>query len=278
MPKVSAVIAVKNMETTIASSLESLLWQTMPDLSVIVVDNGSTDATVSIVERLMAKDPRVSLQQCSEPGPFACRNQAMNAMDCDYMAVMDGDDLSLPYRFEEQLAALETQPALAAVGSRVMFFGDKAGMPCMATSAEECQTMIGLINPCCHPSLMVRRSVLDRCGLYDLTYRIGGDFDFTRRLIACGGVRNLEKPLLLYRIHDKQITAQRKTEQRQTAYSVLKKHHAALLGQNEISDATLLVRMGAAMLKTKPRLQRQALRAIKGVLSVVLHKKPSGQA
>ena len=243
MPKISVIIAVKNMEETIHSAVASVLLQSERDLNVIIVDNGSTDHTVSAVQHLMEIDKRVSLQHCTMPGPFPCRNQAMQNMDCDYMAVMDGDDLCLPTRLEEQVQALDENANLSAVGSQIIYFGDQSNTPHMARGTKECRDLISLFNPCCHPTLLVRRMALDKVGLYDTSYTIGGDYDFVRRLTYCGDVKNIERPLLLYRAHQKQITAQRSKFQSLTAYTIRKEHLSCMRNGREISDTELLLNM-----------------------------------
>lgn len=270
MPLVVAIIAVRNAEHTIGAAVKSLLSQSLDDLGVIVVDNKSTDGTAQVVDTLMQNDKRISLQTCSIPGPFFCRNQAMKDLDCEFMAVMDGDDISSPLRFELQIEALNAKPHLAAVGSRIVFFGDKIGMPEMASSEEECRESLSLFNPCCHPSLMVRRSALNKAGLYNEEYKIGGDFDFVRRLSYQGGIENIQQPLLLYRIHDSQITSQKKKEQGRTAISVLRKHHEQRLKINKISNQRLLLEMSKAALLIRTNLKRQALRSIRSCVQTML--------
>jgi glycosyltransferase involved in cell wall biosynthesis len=272
MARTSVILAVRNMDTTIHAAIASVLVQSSKDIKIIVVDNQSTDSTIRVVERLMEKDSRITLQTCALPGPFVARNQAMQNLDCDYVAVMDGDDLCLPTRLSEQVQALDENPRLSAVGSRIIQFGDSARIPAMAVSAQECRNLISLFNPCCHPSLMIRRTALDKVGLYDPTFEIGGDYDLVRRLTYCGDVENLARPLLLYRVHNQQITVQKKHEQRLTAYRVLQKHITYLHNGKPASDSMIIAHMTAMALRARWDLKRQAYRSLRATASIIAHK------
>lgn len=270
MPKIVAVIAVKNSESTIQSAVTSLLVQSFNDFEVIVVDNNSTDSTVSIVRSLAEKDKRLSLQSCPDDGPFFCRNQAMRTIDSEFIAVMDGDDISVPHRFEQQVEFLDSRPNHVAVGSRIVLFGDAVGMPEMAYSERECRTYLSLFNPCCHPSLMIRKTALDKIGLYNESYKIAADYDLVRRLSYQGRIENLQQPLLLYRVHKNQISSQKKVDQRIAAYRILKEHHAHLLGVEEISNPRLIFEMSKMALQARMNLKRQSLYAIKSCLQTMM--------
>jgi glycosyltransferase involved in cell wall biosynthesis len=269
MPRVVAVIAVKNMASMIDSAVVSLLVQSVKDFQIIVVDNESSDDTQAVVEALRERDSRVRLQRCAIPGPFACRNQAMQDLDCDYVAVMDGDDICLPDRLELQIRALSNDPGLVAIGSQVIHFGDRIGFPRVPLGAEDCRHALSLFNPCYHPTLMLRRDALAKAGLYDLSHAVGSDFDLIRRLSYLGAVRNLEERLLLYRIHRNQISSQKKQEQESTLYRVLRKHVTYLHQGREPSDADLLLKMLRAVVDMRWEFTREALRSIRSVVSII---------
>jgi len=103
-PRVSVVIAAKNAESFIADALRSALAQTMRDVEVIVVDDGSTDDTSSVVEACSNGDPRVLLLRNSHSqGVSSARNRALAHARGDWIAVLDADDEFLPDRLERMV-------------------------------------------------------------------------------------------------------------------------------------------------------------------------------
>lgn len=158
-PLVSVIVAAYNAENTIAAALRSILSQTYSNFELIVVDDGSDDSTVNIVEGL--NDSRVKVVSDGKRlGAGERRNQAIDHSRGKYIAVFDADDVSYPERFAKQVVYLETHPEVDVVGSAAIVFGDKGEalnyMPVQETHADICSRPwkgIGLI----HPTLMGKR-------------------------------------------------------------------------------------------------------------------------
>jgi glycosyltransferase involved in cell wall biosynthesis len=109
-PLVSVIIPVYNGALYIGIAIDSALTQTYPHLEVIVVDDGSTDATLSILHLYAAQDPRVRVLTQPNAGVAAARNTAIAAARGDLIAPLDADDLWLPHKLERQVAALLAAP------------------------------------------------------------------------------------------------------------------------------------------------------------------------
>ncbi len=115
-PLVSVVIAAYNAEATLEATLASVLAQTHERLQVLVVDDGSTDATAAIVESAAAADPRVVLVTYGgNRGRSTARNTGMRRATGDWVAFVDADDLLARDRFEAMLAAAAAEPACQLV-------------------------------------------------------------------------------------------------------------------------------------------------------------------
>jgi len=108
---VSVIIPAYNAARFIRRTLVSVLAQTHPDLDVIVVDDGSVDETVSIVEAIARDDPRVRLFRQKNSGVSAARNAALSVARGAYIAPLDADDLWHPAKLEKQLAVFANRPA-----------------------------------------------------------------------------------------------------------------------------------------------------------------------
>jgi glycosyltransferase involved in cell wall biosynthesis len=104
---VSVVIPAFNAAEYIRETLHSALAQTYQALEVIVVDDGSTDATGSIVEEFVKKDARVQLVRQCNAGVGAARNTAIRMARGDYIAPLDADDIWFPEKLEKQVARME---------------------------------------------------------------------------------------------------------------------------------------------------------------------------
>lgn len=103
---VSVIVPAYNAAATIGQTLESCLAQTHRALEVIVVDDGSTDATAEIVRSFAARDPRIRLLQQENAGVAAARNLAIAHAQGDYVAPLDADDLWHPEKVEAQVATM----------------------------------------------------------------------------------------------------------------------------------------------------------------------------
>lgn len=103
---VSVIVPAYNASATIAETLASALQQTFANIEVIVIDDGSSDDTVAIVEQFMVKDGRVRLIKQPNGGVARARNAGIAAAEGTYIAPLDADDLWHPTKIEKQLAAL----------------------------------------------------------------------------------------------------------------------------------------------------------------------------
>ena len=121
MPEVSVVLPVFNGAATIARAVESILAQSMRDLELIVVDDGSTDATVDVVRGI--RDARLRLIQREHRGVAGAANTATELATAPYIARMDADDFAYPRRIERQLQRLHEQ-SLDVVGCQVRILNE----------------------------------------------------------------------------------------------------------------------------------------------------------
>jgi glycosyltransferase involved in cell wall biosynthesis len=112
---------VYNGAPYLPESIESVLSQTLTDLELVVVDDGSRDATRAIVEGFARSDPRIRLIAHDEnEGVTSARNDAWRGARAPYIAVLDSDDVALPDRLARQVEYLDARPSVAAVGGAVV--------------------------------------------------------------------------------------------------------------------------------------------------------------
>ncbi len=119
-PSVSVLMPIYNAELTLAEAVESILAQTFTDFELIVVDDGSTDGSLQMLQKFAHRDTRIRIISRPNTGIAGALNEAMDAARGEFLARMDADDISLPARFEKQVAFLQEHPDVVLLGSRVM--------------------------------------------------------------------------------------------------------------------------------------------------------------
>ncbi len=172
-PLVSIVMPAHKAEASIVSAIESLLGQQYSNLEILVVDDSSSDATYSAVEKITKTHPRVRLLSNDlGRGAALARNVGMQAATGKYLTFQDADDVSVPERIEHQLAALLSDRR--AVLSRCDYSRvDKSGQAIRINGRIVAQSII---------SMMFNRTVvLERIG-YMQNIPVSEDFEFYRRI------------------------------------------------------------------------------------------------
>jgi len=209
MPLVSVIIPVYNGETYLAEAIDSVLAQTLRDFELIVVDDGSQDGSVDILEGYVKRDRRVRLlRHESNRGKADARNTGIAVARGQYVAMMDCDDVSLPERLHKQVLYLEAHPGIGAIGTcYYLVKPDLSPIPSIALRPLS-NAMIALNlflsnEVLAGGTLMLRRECLHEIGGYRPGQRLSEDVELLDRLLRCAQVRvaNLPDILLLYRLH-----------------------------------------------------------------------------
>ncbi|MGD0800992.1 MAG: glycosyltransferase [Terracidiphilus sp.] len=224
MAKISVLMPVYNVELYVAEALTSIQSQTFTDMEILIVDDGSTDSTRSIVERAAAADPRIKIIAVhANRGLPAALNLGLQYCRAPFIARMDGDDVALPTRLEKQLRLLEENPGIALVGCATQAI-DGFGNPISGlgvsrkpvSEAEISKTML-LASPCLHIWL-ARREVYDTLSGYREISE-AEDYDFLLRALSAGfRVTNLDESLMLIRKRPGNISS--RLEQRKAHYYI----------------------------------------------------------
>ncbi|HKX28131.1 MAG TPA: glycosyltransferase family A protein, partial [Blastocatellia bacterium] len=116
---ISVVMPVYNGSAYLSQAIESIRWQTFRDFEMLIVDDGSTDNTAEIALQHAEQDKRIRVIFGNHEGDAAARNLAGQEAKYPWIAMMDADDVALPTRFEKQLAAVQANPQIAALGTAV---------------------------------------------------------------------------------------------------------------------------------------------------------------
>jgi glycosyltransferase involved in cell wall biosynthesis len=212
-PTISVIMPVYNTEKYVKESVDSILNQTFNDFELIIIDDCSSDGTVKVLESY--SDSRIKLIQNTENlGLTKNLNKALDIAKGEFIARMDADDISLPTRFEKQVKAFRSNNALGICGTWFENFGDILGTTRYAITHEEIAFGLLYQSQFCHPSVMMRKSVLDEFQLrYDETFTTAQDYELWSRIIFKTQASNLPEVLLKYRFHSQSISSTKKEQQ-----------------------------------------------------------------
>ena len=204
IPRVSVVLAVWNGERHLEAAVQSVMAQSFGDFELIVVDDGSTDGTPDILSALRSQDSRAVVVRQENRGLSASLNRGIAMARGAYIARQDGDDLSLPGRFERQVACLDERPLLAAIGTSAAVMdgsGEVFGAvtaPCSA-AAVRAGLLTLRVTPV-HGSVMMRRSAFEATGGYREAFRLAQDYDLWLRMTSRYDFDNLPDVLYQWRM------------------------------------------------------------------------------
>lgn len=212
-PAISVVMPAFNAGAYLLEAVESILGQTERDFELILINDGSADATHEIAQELCARDSRIRYFSQENSGIVATLNRGLDLCRGEFIARMDADDIAHSRRFEKQLQLLQQNPQVVICGSDALMIGKASGRLRKPRSDRACRAWL-LIGPCfVHPSVMFRRSVIDRGLRYRAACEYAEDYDFWFQIAALGQLRNLREPLLSYRFHGAQLTSTKRQTQ-----------------------------------------------------------------
>lgn len=205
-PKISVLMPVHNGDVYLGEAVDSILRQTEPRFEFLIVDDGSTDQSRELLQAYANTDSRIRLLLRDHEGLVPALNYGISVACAPFLARMDADDIALPDRFARQLAALEADPEIGALGTHVEGI-DEVGRPIRPfTPPTDHDTLDAHLithgNPCFwHPSVMMRTDLLREIGGYSELYPYTEDLDLWFRIAEQARLAVLPETLLKYRLH-----------------------------------------------------------------------------
>jgi glycosyltransferase involved in cell wall biosynthesis len=201
MAKVSVLIPTYNCEKFIGETLDHVLSQTCQDLEILVVDDGSQDATGAIVERYAAQHPlKVRLLCQQNKGPGAARNRGLRNAAGEYIAFLDADDLWKPEKLEKQVAVLDHRPEIGLVYCDNYYVDEKRRIK--TDHVRRYRLPEGNITMeffhhyfMVTSAVMARRSCIEQTGFFREDMMVGEDYDYFMRLSYRCSVAFIEEKL-----------------------------------------------------------------------------------
>jgi hypothetical protein len=200
--KVSVVMPVRDGERFLVEAVESVLAQSLADLELVVVDDGSTDRTPGLLRELSARDARVRVLTKAPSGLTPALNAGCEAASAPLFARMDADDVALPDRLERQVAFLDAHADAALVGGGIVLV-DEDGREIDREPGPAAPSLLDG-NVLVHGTVVMRAAAFRGLGGYRLDQ--SEDYDLWLRFEERFGVAAVTEPVLRYRLHPGQFS------------------------------------------------------------------------
>lgn len=223
-PMISVVLPVFNAEKYVREAVRSILSQSFTNFELILINDGSLDGTLTILEEFRQLDQRIILISQENKGLVASLNDGIKLARGKWIARMDADDIALQQRFERQLEWLERTGADIA-GSWIQLFGTADKRILKHSQTDEAIKMELLFgSPFAHPTVMMRAELVKKLH-YDHAWEKAEDYDLWERAARAGWkMTNVPEVLLLYRQHETQISTASSSKQHQLSQMIRRRY------------------------------------------------------
>ena len=208
-PQVSVVMSVYNGEEYLEEAIKSILAQTFHDFEFIIMDDGSTDATIDILHKYETIDDRIRVYHQANSGLTASLNNGCQIAQGKYIARLDHDDVSVSARLERQVEFLERNPSVALVGTAFVLTGP-TGLPVRTvhfpSEDHQIKELLLSYNCICHSTVMMRKDALQSLGGYRTAALYAEDYDLWIRMTERYALANLLEMMVYRRVHPTQVS------------------------------------------------------------------------
>ena len=220
--KVSIIMPVYNRERYLEQAISSVLNQSYSNFELIIVDDGSTDNSLNIAGEFAKQDKRVTVIALKEnQGVSVARNEGLRRAKGEFITGMDSDDIMLPNAVKARVEFLNSHPKIDLVFGKIHKVINAEGNPIENAFSERIQQFymrekecnfyekvkkLELWIPNANVTSMFRRHLLFREGYYEENLRYGDDKEFLFRIMRDSNISYLAEPIVLYRLHDSNIT------------------------------------------------------------------------
>lgn len=233
VPKISLIMSVYNGEDYVAETIESVINQTFKEWEFVIINDCSTDNTSKILAEYASKDARVKVHTNETNLRLpSCLNKALSLAEGKYIARMDADDICMPDRLQKQYDFMEANPNVDLSSCRFLTLknGVYSSGGCGGKGdSESIKALLLVTNPILHPGIIAKADVIKELG-YDKNFTCTEDMElWTRFVLNNKRVEILSEYLMIYRLHDKQITETTLDKQKNEVIKIQKTYLSQLL-------------------------------------------------
>lgn len=227
-----------NHELFVAEAIASVAAQTYRPLELVVIDDGSTDSTWSIIERLAPRYPFMRFSRQENAGVSVTSNRLMALAKGEYFALLASDDAFTPTKLAAQVELMEKSPNIGAVFTHVLMV-DKTGRIEKDSSAkvifnhprtqDDLRRDLAFHNVLCAPSCLMRRRVYESIGEFAPALVYTQDYEYWLRLVQRFDIAVIEQPLTRYRWHGGNLSAINEKRSADETWRTISTHLDAML-------------------------------------------------
>lgn len=206
--KVMVFMPCYNCEKYVAQAIESVLQQSYRQFELIILDDGSTDRSFKIIEKYAAQDRRIRIYRNEKnQGIVFTRNRGLDLCECDYLGLMDADDITVPKRLEREIAFLEEHPDITVVGGRYQQMNESGELSEHRSELVQSDSAIRahmlFHNVIANGTVLMRKKWIDDKGIrYKIQYKSGEDYRFWCEVLREGRMYNMDQVFQYYRVHE----------------------------------------------------------------------------
>ncbi|MEZ4883090.1 MAG: glycosyltransferase family 2 protein [Chitinophagales bacterium] len=235
-PFISIILCTYNDGLFLEEAIQSMLNQTFADFEFIIINDGSTDNTKSIIHNFASPKIRY-FEHPENRGQEDSKNLGLSKATGKYVAYMDGDDISEPDRLQIQFDFMEQHPEIGICSTCVHFFGYKTGIFWGTEKHNEIQLNSLFSTSMTHATCMIRRSVLEYHKIrYKKGYLAAEDFLFLSEVITKTKTYCIQKPLYHYRQHGMNISNQKYAVQVNNFSRISRHNFKTWLGMDDLTE------------------------------------------
>ncbi len=207
MPRITVLMPVYNADRFLRKAIDSILTQTFTGFEFMIIDDGSTDGSQSIVRSY--NDSRIRFVQNEKNiGVAATLNRGLDLAQGEYIARMDADDISLPSRLKKQVHFMGKNPEVGISGTWIRLFGDQPRVVARRpVGAPVVKAFLLFDNALYHPTVIMRNDMIEKYNLrYDSHFNRTEDYELWCRCRGIFLLDNLPEQLVMMRIHKKSVS------------------------------------------------------------------------
>jgi len=229
-PTISVVMSVYNAQKYLDEAIQSILSQTYKDFEFIIINDGSTDKSLEIIEKYQTQDERIVLISRKNKGLVASLNEGIEKARGKYIARMDADDISLPQRFEKQIELMESENIDICGGNYLSINSDGSLFRLNLTPQSHDLCTLSLVSkvPFAHPTVMIGKKFLDKYALKygQSNFQKAEDLDLWIRMHEKGAkFGNISELIFKYRIIENSLSKLNDKKIRQETKNMLNKFY-----------------------------------------------------
>jgi glycosyltransferase involved in cell wall biosynthesis len=197
-PKISVILSCYNSSLHLKKSIESILSQTFKDFEFIIINDGSSDNTLQIIQSYASKDERIFFVNQENIGLTKSLNKAIKLSKGKYIARIDADDFSYKDRLIKQYTYLEQNQDIVLLGGQRIIndkINNKIFKDKLPLTTEEIRKRAIISNPFFHSLVIFRREIVEKIGDYNEGFKYVQDYEFWSRIIYDYKTENSEEVL-----------------------------------------------------------------------------------